>query len=283
MIYGQFLVGVDGGTVARTSGEFTYDTLSQFLTKSTADKFFLNENGDEMSGDIKMNNFKIENLKDPTNAQDVATKSYVDKLVKEAKTELFSHSWSARSIKRDTLDKDRLPLEFNNFKVAGITGLQEPVNDSDAVSRAYVNNKKWAGESITMGKINKDRLPETLNTFSTPRITGLNVPVHPSDAVNKAYVDNKICVPENVPQAKVVFLKPRTYINEVTYIDENGSTLSDTIATIHYKKPGRIICIIAAEYEKDTNQWREEPKIREHVTVECGYLCYFGNRFVHKC
>ena len=58
MIYGQFLVGVDGGTVARTSGEFTYDTLSQFLTKSTADKLYLNENGDEMGGDIKMNNFK---------------------------------------------------------------------------------------------------------------------------------------------------------------------------------------------------------------------------------
>ncbi len=47
---------------------------------STNDARYVNANGDAMVGPLAMGNFNITNLNDPTNAQDAATKNYVDGL-----------------------------------------------------------------------------------------------------------------------------------------------------------------------------------------------------------
>jgi hypothetical protein len=128
---------------------------------------------------IKFNNFyvqKITGLNVPVKSSEAVNLNYVDSILKAV-------TLDGSKIVSGTIDKDRLPNVMNYFSVPRISGLHEPVTDSDAVNREYVNKK-------AEGMINKDRLPNVLNDFTVSRITVLQEPANRTDIVTKAYVDN---------------------------------------------------------------------------------------------
>ena len=104
----------------------------------------------------------------------------------------------------DVLEKWRASLFFNTDGVTGniamggykITGMGTPTNNTDAATKAYVDNAvknatPSGGDASDKVSKSGDIMAGQLD-MNTNKIIGLGTPTDKTDAANKAYVDNKV-------------------------------------------------------------------------------------------
>ncbi len=143
-------------------------------------------------------NQKISDLNSPTDANDAATKSYVD-------TELANVSALNPNLKA-VLDQD------NNAEDSKITNLGDPTDDKDAATKKYVDDKLNNVTVIGSTPGLEDVLNEDRD--ANGKITKLAYPTDTQDAASKQYVDDRETA-------------TRTYVDqEIATLPPGGSTPS---------------------------------------------------------
>ena len=95
------------------------------MTVQTANHIFVNQSGDEMSGNLDMKNNKIINHSKPSLPNDVSNKEYVDKQVKE-----IIHNINKQF-------ENGINMEHKKISNVGI-----PIDNNDAATKQYVDSIK---------------------------------------------------------------------------------------------------------------------------------------------
>ncbi|WP_299578317.1 tail fiber domain-containing protein [uncultured Sunxiuqinia sp.] len=224
-------VALSGDATIDNTGKLTISNAA--VTNPKLDKAnipisgFGNATADVSLGNGIMN-YKIVNLKTPTNDNDAATKAYVDNRLTNPDDYLSLTSGSffvgnvankagempKGSISLSGFGDPTTSLSMNNQK---ITNLAIPNSPADAVTKAYVDDKKINPIDISLnygmlllgnitdkaGAVDKNTIP--VSDFGTAaanvslggnRITNLSSPVDNADAVNKSYLDNLLANPD---------------------------------------------------------------------------------------
>ena len=121
------------------------------------------------SGNLDMVGNAVINMDDPINAQDAATKAYVDAATSGGGDNLGNHTATQA-------------LNMNSQK---IINLATPTANTDAATKAYVDASS-AGVGDNLGN---HTATQTLN-MNSQKISNLAAPVASTDAATKAYVDS---------------------------------------------------------------------------------------------
>ena len=135
---------------------------------SLSNNFLRRDGTNTATGSINMTGNTLTNVSNPVNAQDIATKNYVEQ----------------NTILRNGTQTMVGNLDMGNYS---INNLQNPADDqdavtkaySDAVATAYADTRLFRGGGTMTGDIE----------MTDNRITGLSDPVDNHDAATKLYVD----------------------------------------------------------------------------------------------
>ena len=138
---------------------------------SLSNKFLRRDGTNTATGSINMTGNTLTNVSNPVNAQDIATKNYVEQ----------------NTILRNGTQTMVGNLDMGNYS---INNLQNPADDqdavtkaySDAVAKAYADTRLFRGGGTMTGDIK----------MTDNRITGLSDPVDNQDAATKLYVDTNV-------------------------------------------------------------------------------------------
>ena len=138
---------------------------------SLSNNFLRRDGTNTATGSINMTGNTLTNVSNPVNAQDIATKNYVEQ----------------NTILRNGTQTMVGNLDMGNYS---INNLQNPADDqdavtkaySDAVAKAYANTRLFRGGGTMTGDIK----------MTDNRITGLSDPVDNHDAATKLYVDTNM-------------------------------------------------------------------------------------------
>ena len=225
---------------------------SEPVTKNYAESNFFHRDGSQpMTGDIDMNNKKIENLPLPTVNGDAATKKYVDDNKVDGSVflkldgsrpmtgDLNMSNKRILNIPNPNGPKQPTPLAYTdlaylhvdgsnkmtnylNMNSQKITHLQTPTNNSDAATKLYVDYKSTSQDlSPYFKKDGSVSMTGSLN-MSGHKIINLEDPASDSDAVNKKYIE------EHLHPAQV---QPSHYKDEFSYLMSDASQWTDEITT----------------------------------------------------
>lgn len=147
------------------------------------------------------NNYKIINLKDPTDLQDAATKQYVDSVA--------GGGGGTGGLATSDINMQNLYKVINSIN---------PTNLHDLATKGYVDTSISIGTSPGQVSVNINMNGNT--------ITNLTNPINPSDAVNKQYVDDSfpVTIPGtftkvNVNNKGLVTLGSNIVSNDISDID----------------------------------------------------------------
>ncbi|SMC32231.1 hypothetical protein SAMN05660703_0113 [Cellulophaga tyrosinoxydans] len=153
----------------RNGVAFIYDDLTgwQEVTTdlSTNDARYVNVNGDAMVGPLAMGNFNITNLNDPTNAQDAATKNYVDALASGSITSLdLIVSGGANA----TFTNVGLTIADNAVTTAKIANGGVTTDDiaTNAITSAKISNANVTTNKIAPGSNNQSLITDNTGTVT---------------------------------------------------------------------------------------------------------------------
>ena len=138
---------------------------------SLSNNFLRRDGTNTATGSINMTGNTLTNVSNPVNAQDIATKNYVEQ----------------NTILRNGTQTMVGNLDMGNYS---INNLQNPADDQDAVTKAYsdavaiayANTRLFRGGGTMTGDIK----------MTDNRITGLSDPVDNQDAATKLYVDTNV-------------------------------------------------------------------------------------------
>ena len=128
--------------------------------------FIRRDGSNEVEGDISMNNHKLVNLSEPTEAQDAATRGYIKNFTRN------------NFLKIDGTNNMEGDLNVNNHK---IINLSDPVDDGDVITKSYL-------ESTTNNFLRRDG--GDLN-MSNNKIVNVANPTSAQDVATKQYVDSR--------------------------------------------------------------------------------------------
>lgn len=156
------------------------------VSQSYVDTNFMRKDGSSsFTGDVSMNNHKINDLQSPAPGDPddtAATKGYVDQSIADETTSIFQ---TAGQTYLSKVSGGSMGGSIN-MNGSNITGLPSaPSATSAASSKAYVDNQTTA----TLQNINNTFL-SNLNADSF-RITNLPAPQDDSDAINTTYADTR--------------------------------------------------------------------------------------------
>ena len=118
-----------------------------------------------------MNNHKLVNISEPTEAQDAATRGYLNNFTRN------------NFLKLDGTNNMEGDIDVNNHK---IVNLSDPVDDGDVINKRYL-------ESTTNNLFRRDgsdSIGGELN-LSNNKIVNVSEPTSDQDAVTKNYVDSR--------------------------------------------------------------------------------------------
>ena len=211
-VTGNLTGNVTGNVTGDLTGDVTGD-LTGNVTASTGTSSFSDVT---INGTLNMNagtTATITNLTDPTNAQDAATKSYVDtglaSLVDSAPGALDTLNELAAALGDDadfstTVTSSiatKLPLAGGTMSgdvamgTNSITGMADPVANQDATTKAYVDTKDATKLNLTGGTM--------LGAISmgANKVTATYTPSVNIDLTNKAYVDSILGSAEDLSDA----------------------------------------------------------------------------------
>ena len=137
--------------------------------------FTRRDGSNEVEGDISMNNHKLVNLSEPTEAQDAATRGYIKNFTR------------TNFLKLDGTNNMEGDLNVNNHK---IINLSDPVDDGDVITKSYlestINNLFRRDGSDSMGG--------ELN-LSNNKIVNVANPTSDHDVATKSYVNQFVARP----------------------------------------------------------------------------------------
>ncbi|QXP55899.1 hypothetical protein H0I25_17865 [Cellulophaga sp. HaHa_2_95] len=140
---------------------------------SSNDARYVNANGDAMVGPLAMGNFNITNLNDPTNAQDAATKNYVDNLSSGAIT---STDIEVAGGTNATFTNVGLTIADNAITTAKIANGEITTDD---LATAAVTTVNITDANVTTSKIAPGSNNQSLITDNTGTVTWVD-----ADALN---------------------------------------------------------------------------------------------------
>ena len=222
------------------------------VTKNYAESnFFYRDGSQPMTGDIDMNNKKIENLPIPTVNGDAATKKYVD----DSKVDgsVFLKLDGTRSMTGNlNMNNNRIyniptpngnnqptPLAYTDLAYLHVDGknkmtnnlnmdnksiihLKTPTNDTDAATKKYVDDNTTTTDlSPYLKKNGSDLMTGSLN-MNGYKIINLEDPASDNDAVNKTYMNNHLHTAQ---------IQPSHYKDEFSYLMSDASQWTDEITT----------------------------------------------------
>ena len=125
--------------------------------------FVRRDGSNDVGGDISMNNHKLVNLSEPTEAQDAATRGYIKNFTRN------------NFLKIDGTNNMEGDLNVNNHK---IINLSDPVDDGDVINKRYLESTTFRRDG---GELN----------LSNNKIVNLSEPTELQDAATKQYVDSR--------------------------------------------------------------------------------------------
>lgn len=195
---------VTGNLTGNVTGNVTGDVTGNLTGNVTAATGSSTFNDVVINGGLNMNAgtaATITNLTNPTNAQDAATKAYVDtsisNLVDTAPATLDTLNELAAALGDDpnfstTITNSiatKLPLAGGTMSGAiamgtnKITGLGDPLANQDAATKAYVDTQDATKLSLAGGTMSG------AIAMGTNKITGVGDPTLAQDAATKNYID----------------------------------------------------------------------------------------------
>ena len=158
------------------------DTLSDETKRyvNSVTPFVNQQNQYTATNNINMRDFTLQNVGEPTNAKDVATKGYVD-----------NSGGGAFEVKNGGYEtKGGIYLRKNK-----LGGLREPVQDGEAANKRYVDNyvEDYVNDYVEKFKDENDNfvLPWKVN-MAGKKLSGLSIPSKSDEAATKSYVDEAI-------------------------------------------------------------------------------------------
>ena len=146
-----------------------------------------------------MRDFTLQNVGEPTNAKDVATKGYVD-----------NSGGGAFKVKNGGYEaKGGIYLRKNK-----LGGLREPAKDGEAANKIYVDNyvKEYVNDYVEKFKDENDNfvLPWKVN-MAGKKLSGLSIPSKSDEAATKSYVDEAI---KNIAGGDALVSKEGVFLKE---------------------------------------------------------------------
>ena len=221
-------------------------------TKNYTDSYFFYINGSKpMTGDINMNNNKIEGLKKTTGNNDAANKKYVDDskvlgsvFLKLDGTRLMTGNLNMNNnrifnIPAPNAPNQPTPLAYTDLAYLHVDGsnkmtndlnmdnqkiinLKPPTSNSDAATKFYVDHKSTPQDLSPYFK-RDGSVPMTgsLN-MSGHKIINLEEPASDNDAVNKKYIVN---------HSHTAQIQPSHYKDEFSYLMSDASQRTNEITT----------------------------------------------------
>ena len=158
------------------------DTLSDETKRyvNSVTPFVNQQNQYTATNNINMRDFTLQNVGEPTNDKDVATKGYVD-----------SSGGGAFEVKNGGYEaKGGIYLRKNK-----LGGLREPVIDGEAANKKYVDNyvEDYVNDYVEKFKDENDNfvIPWKVN-MAGKKFSGLSIPSKSDEAATKSYVDEVI-------------------------------------------------------------------------------------------
>ena len=158
------------------------DTLSDETKRyvNSVTPFVNQQNQYNATNNINMRDFTLQNVGEPTNAKDVATKGYVD-----------NSGGGAFEVKNGGYEaKGGIYLRKNK-----LGGLREPTQDGEAANKRYVDDyvEDYVNDYVEKFKDENDSfvLPWKVN-MAGKKLSGLSFPSKSDEAATKSYVDEAI-------------------------------------------------------------------------------------------
>ena len=203
-------LGAPVGDTDATNKEYVDGAITSAIksAEGDADAKYLPLAGGTMKGPIDMSGQKITGTANPTDAQDVSTKRYVD-------------------VQISNVGKAYLPLAGGTMTgpiaMGGqkITGAADPTEDKDVATKAYVD-----GEIENAGGT---YLPIAGGTMTGP-IKGLENPTENDEAANKAYVDAQVSGAVTTADGKYLALAGGTMTGNINMV---GNTVTGLKAPVN--------------------------------------------------
>ena len=151
------------------------------------------------TNNINMRDFTLQNVGEPTNAKDVATKGYVD-----------NSGGGAFEVKNGGYEeKGGIYLRKNK-----LGGLREPVQDGEAANKRYVDNyvDDYVNDHVEKFKEENDNfvLPLKVN-MAGKKLSGLSISSKSDEAATKSYVDEAI---KNLAEGDALVSKEGVFLKE---------------------------------------------------------------------
>ena len=170
------------------------------------------------TNNINMRDFTLQNVGEPTNAMDVATKEYVD-----------NSGGAAFEVKKGGYEaKGGIYLRKNK-----LGGLREPVQDGEAANKRYVDNyvEDYVNDYVEKFKDENDNfvLPWKVN-MAGKKLSGLSIPSKGDEAATKSYVDEAIknlAGGDTLVSKEGVFLKENGHYRATASLDIDNNKIEN--------------------------------------------------------
>jgi hypothetical protein len=133
------LVNITGGTTAFQNASIALP--ADVLTVPRADKIYVNEKGDKLSGDLNMQGNQVKGIGDPKDNGDAVSKSYLHRVVGD-------------------LSEFTKPVSMGNNR---ITNLGNPVDNQDATNKVFVDTKLEEAKRFVETKLIDNQVIRRLN------------------------------------------------------------------------------------------------------------------------